>query len=73
MEGVSEMNASRLGLIFSMIFLCVIVPDYQKTMEVTAVNILQNAYNRAVDQAVEDAITGLVEDGTINETIRSRH
>ncbi len=61
------MKATRLGLIFAFVFLCLMVPDNQKAMEVNAVNILQNAYNRALDQAVEDAVTGLVEkdDGRI--------
>lgn len=64
------MNASRLGLIFSMVFLCVMLPDYQRTMELNAVNTLQNAYNRALEQAVEDAVTELAEEE--NEGIEER-
>lgn len=55
------MRVTRLGLIFAMVFLCLMVPDYQKAMEVKEIGLLQNAYNRALDQAVEDALDGLVE------------
>lgn len=55
------MKATRLGLVFAMIFLCLMVPDYQKAMETKAMAKLQADYNRALDQAVEDAISSLVE------------
>lgn len=55
------MKSAKLGLVFAMIFICLMVPDYQKTMETKAIAKLQSDYNRALDQAVEDAISGLVE------------
>ena len=55
------MKAARMGLIYSIIFLCFMIPDYQKVMETAALTKLLGDYNRALDQAVEDALTGLVE------------
>lgn len=55
------MKATRLGLVFAMVFLCLMIPDYQKTMETKAMAKLQADYNRALDQAALDAVSGLVE------------
>lgn len=55
------MRAARMGLIYSIMLVCFMVSDYQKVRETTAVMKLQCDYNRVLDQAVEDAVTGLVE------------
>ena len=55
------MKFADLGIVFAMLFLCLMVPDYQKAMETKAIARLQSDYNRALDQAVEDAVSGMVE------------
>ncbi len=55
------MKSARWGLIFAMLFICIIVVDYQKTIETATIAKLQTDYDRAIDVAVEDAISGLVE------------
>ena len=55
------MKSDKLGLVFAMIFICFAVIRYQETMEVMAIQKLQSDYNRAIDQAVEDALSGLAE------------
>ena len=55
------MKSVRWGLIFAILFLCVVVVDYQKVMETATIAKLQVDYDRAIDEAVEDAMGGLVE------------
>lgn len=55
------MRPTNLGLLFSVILVCFIVIDDIKTMEIAQLSNMQIKYNNALDNAVFDAMTGLVE------------